>query len=201
MTFGEKFKKLRTDKSLTQDELAEKLYVTRTAISKWESDRGYPNIDSLKQIAKFFSVTVDELLSSGELLNIAEEENRQKEKYFLDLVYALLDLSAMMLFFLPFFAQNSYAEIQSVSLIALGGVQPYLKIAYFAVTVAMILMGVLTLCLQNCGLAVWLKSKTVISLVLGIISVLLFMISSQPYAGVFVFALLVIKSSVLIIRR
>ena len=84
MTFGEKFKKLRTDKSLTQDELAEKLYVTRTAISKWESDRGYPNIDSLKQIAKFFSVTVDELLSSGELLNIAEEENRQKEKYFLD---------------------------------------------------------------------------------------------------------------------
>ena len=201
MTFGEKLKKLRTDKSLTQDELAEKLYVTRTAISKWESDRGYPNIDSLKQIAKFFSVTVDELLSGDELLTIAEQENRQKEKYFRDLVYALLDLIAMMLFFLPFFAQNSNSEIQSVSLIALYSVQPYLKIAYFAVTVAMILMGVLTLCLQNCGLAVWLKSKTVISLVLGIISVLLFMISSQPYAGVFAFALLVIKSAVLIIRR
>ena len=201
MTFGEKFKKLRTDKSLTQDELAEKLYVTRTAISKWESDRGYPNIDSLKQIAKFFSVTVDELLSSGELLNIAEEENRQKEKYFLDLVYALLDLSAMMLFFLPFFAQNINTDIQSVSLIALHGIQPYLKIAYIAVTVVMILMGVVTLCLQNCGLTAWLKSKTVISLVLGIMSVLLFMISSQPYAGVFAFAILVIKSAVLILRR
>lgn len=201
MTFGEKLKKLRTDKSLTQDELAEKLYVTRTAISKWESDRGYPNIDSLKQISKFFSVTVDELLSSGELLNIAEEENRQKEKYFRDLVYALLDLSTMMLFFLPFFAQNSRAEIQSVSLITLDGVQPYLKIAYFAVTVAMILMGVLTLSLQNCGLSVWVKSKTLISLVLGIISVLLFMISSQVYAGVFAFVLLVIKCAVLIIRR
>ena len=201
MTFGEKLKKLRTDKSLTQDELAEKLYVTRTAISKWESDRGYPNIDSLKQISKFFSVTVDELLSSGELLTIAEEENLQKEKYFRDLVYALLDLSVVMLLFLPFFAQNSNAEIQSVSLIALGGVQPYLKIAYFAVTVAMTLMGVLILSLQNCGLSVWVKSKTLISLVLGIISVLLFMISLQPYAGVFAFVLLVIKSAVLIIRR
>ena len=113
MTFGEKLKKLRTDKSLTQEELAEKLYVTRTAISKWESDRGYPNIDSLKQISKFFSVTVDELLSSGELLTIAEEENRQKEKSFRDLVYALLDLSAMMLLFLPFFAQNSGVEIEN----------------------------------------------------------------------------------------
>ena len=58
MTFGEKLKKLRTDNGLTQDELAEKTYVTRTAISKWESDRGYPNIDSLKAISKFFSVSI-----------------------------------------------------------------------------------------------------------------------------------------------
>ena len=201
MTFGEKIKKLRTDKSLTQDELAEKLYVTRTAISKWESDRGYPNIDSLKQIAKFFSVTVDDLLSADELLTIAEQDNKQKEKYFRDLVYSLLDLSNMMLFFLPFFAQNINTDIQSVSLIALHGIQPYLKIAYIAVTVVMILMGVVTLCLQNCGLTAWLKSKTVISLVLGIMSVLLLMISSQPYAGVFAFAILVIKSAVLILRR
>ena len=198
MTFGEKLKKLRTDKNLTQDQLAKKLYVTRTAISKWESDRGYPNIDSLKQISKFFSVTVDELLSGEELLSIAEQENHQKEKYFRDLVYALLDLSALMLLLLPFFAQNSNMEVQSVSLIALVGVQPYLKIAYFTVIIAMILMGVLILCLQNCGLSVWVKSKTLISLVLGIISVLLFMISLQPYAGIFAFALLLIKSAVLI---
>ena len=52
MTFGEKLKKLRTDSGLTQYELAEKIYVTRTAISKWESDRGYPNIDSLKATAQ-----------------------------------------------------------------------------------------------------------------------------------------------------
>ena len=59
MTFGKKIKKLRTDNGLTQDELAEKIYVTRTAISKWESGRGFPNIESLKAISKYFSVSLD----------------------------------------------------------------------------------------------------------------------------------------------
>ena len=59
MTFGEIIKKLRTDNRLTQDELAEKIYVTRTAISKWESDRGFPNIESLKAISNYFSVSLD----------------------------------------------------------------------------------------------------------------------------------------------
>ena len=84
MTFGEKLKKLRTEARLTQDELSEKLFVSRTAISKWESDRGYPNIESLKELAKFFSVTVDDLLSTDEVLTIAEEDSKQKEKHFFD---------------------------------------------------------------------------------------------------------------------
>ena len=121
MTFGEKLKKLRTDNGLTQDELAEKIYVTRTAISKWESDRGYPNIDSLKTISKFFSVSIDDLLSSDEVLTIAEEDNKQKETRFKDLVCALLDLSIAMLLFLPFFAENTEGVIRSVSLIMLDG--------------------------------------------------------------------------------
>lgn len=54
-------------KELNQEELAEALYVSRTAISKWESGRGYPNIESLKLIAKFFGLTIDELLSGDEL--------------------------------------------------------------------------------------------------------------------------------------
>ena len=51
MTFGEKLKNLRGQNGITQDELAEKLYVTRTAVSKWENDRGLPTIDTMKQIA------------------------------------------------------------------------------------------------------------------------------------------------------
>jgi len=70
MELNEKLQELRKQKGLTQEELAESLFVSRTAISKWESGRGYPNIDSLKSIAKFFGVTIDELLSGDELLTI-----------------------------------------------------------------------------------------------------------------------------------
>ena len=201
MTFGEKLKKLRTDNGLTQDELAEKTYVTRTAISKWESDRGYPNIDSLKAISKFFSVSIDDLLSSDEVLTIAEEDNKQQETRFKDLVYALLDLSIAMLLFLPFFAENTEGVIRSVSLIVLDGVQPYLKAAYFTVVIGMFFAGVLALALQNCKKEFWLKNKTNISLMLGTVSVLLFVISSQPYAAVFAFVLLLVKVFILIKLR
>ena len=53
MEFNEKLQQLRTGKNLTQEQLAEQLYVSRTAISKWESGKGYPNIESLKCISKF----------------------------------------------------------------------------------------------------------------------------------------------------
>jgi len=52
MEFNEKLQELRKQRGLTQEELAEKLYVSRTAISKWESGRGYPNIESRAQCKK-----------------------------------------------------------------------------------------------------------------------------------------------------
>ena len=106
MELSEKLQELRKQKGLTQEELAEILYVSRTAVSKWESGRGYPNIDSLKAISKLFSVTIDELLSGDELLSIAEEENKNKENSIRNLVFGLLDISIVMLLFLPFFAQR-----------------------------------------------------------------------------------------------
>ena len=79
MEFNEKLQELRKARGLTQEELAEALFVSRTAISKWESGRGYPSIDSLKQIANYFSISIDELLSGERLITIAENENRTKE--------------------------------------------------------------------------------------------------------------------------
>ena len=78
-SIGNRIAKYRKDKKLTQEELAQALFVSRAAISKWESGRGYPNIDSLKGLAQFFSVTIDELLSGGEALTIAEEDHRQRQ--------------------------------------------------------------------------------------------------------------------------
>ena len=107
MEFNEKLQELRKQKGLTQEELAEFLYVSRTAVSKWESGRGYPNIDSLKAISEFFAISLDELLSGDAILTIAEKENKQKEMHTRSLVFGLLDCSAAMLLFLPFFGQRA----------------------------------------------------------------------------------------------
>ena len=201
MEFHEKLQELRRQKGLTQEDLAARLYVSRTAISKWESGRGYPNIESLKALASFFSVTVDELLSTDEVLTLAEEESKQAETKVCDLVYGLLDLSMSLLFFLPFFATRATGGIQSLSLIALCSIPVYIKVSYLAVVIGLTLTGVLMLALQNCRLSSWLKSKTILSLALGTVAVLLFVISSQPYAAVFAFVLLAIKAFVRIKRK
>ena len=201
MTFGEIIKKLRTDKGLTQDELAEKIYVTRTAISKWESGRGFPNIESLKAISKYFSVSLDELLSGEEILAIAENDNKQKERTLRDLIFGLLDCGMALFLFLPFFGQKADGVIREVSLLALSEVQPYLKTAYIAFVGIMIVLGVMTLALQNCCQRLWTQSKSVLSLSLSAGGVCLFIISQQPYAAVFVFAFLIIKALMLIKRQ
>ncbi len=64
MEFNEKLQELRKQRGLTQEELAEALYVSCTAVSKWESGRGVPNIESLKAISKFFS---DRILNLKEI--------------------------------------------------------------------------------------------------------------------------------------
>lgn len=63
MNLGEKIKELRLKNNMTQDDLASRCYVTRNAVSKWENDKGYPNIDSIKLLCKCFNITINELLS------------------------------------------------------------------------------------------------------------------------------------------
>ena len=74
MEFHEKLQALRRQRGLTQEELAAELFVSRTAISKLESGRGYPSIDSLKAISAYFKVSIDDLLSGAEVLTIAQED-------------------------------------------------------------------------------------------------------------------------------
>ena len=201
MEFHEKLQELRKQKGLTQEELAESLYVSRTAISKWESGRGYPNIDSLKALAKFFCVTIDELLSGEEVLTIAEENQKQKEAYLRDMVFGLLDLSAVMVFFVPFFGQKTDGYVQAVPLLSLTDIAPYLKATYFAVVIGIIAIGILTLALQNYRGAFWVRNKSMISLTLNAAGALLFIISSQPYTATFLFIFLAIKVIALIKKQ
>lgn len=201
MEFNEKLQELRKQKGLTQEELAELLYVSRTAISKWESGRGFPNIESLKAISKFFSVSLDKLLSGEEILAIAENDHKQKERTLRDLIFGLLDCGMALLLFLPFFGQKADGVIREVSLLSLIGVQQYLKAAYIAFVSIMVVLGIMTLALQNCRQRLWTQSKSVLSLALSAAGVCLFIISQQPYAAVFVFVFLIIKALMLIKRQ
>ena len=187
MEFHEKLQELRKRNGLTQEELAEKLYVSRAAVSKWESGRGYPNIDSLKAISKFFSVTIDELLSGDEVLTIAEEDGRQRQNHVLDLVFGILDCSSVMLLVLPLFGQLSVGMVREVSLLSLTGIAPWLRTVYFAIVLGMVAIGVLTLALRSQENNRW------ISLAFNAAGEVVFVLSRQPYAAVFLFVFLGIK--------
>lgn len=198
MEFNEKLQQLRKQKEITQEELAEAIYVSRTAISKWESGRGYPSIDSLKALSDFFEVTIDDLLSGEELLVIAEEDTNQKRNHFRDLVFGLLDICIAMFFFIPFFGQAANQNVQAVSLLSFVETSAYLRIVYFAIVISIITMGILTLALQKCQNAFWIINKSKFSLILSSVGILIFIISTQPYAAAFMFVLLIIKSLLLI---
>jgi len=199
MEWNVKLQELRKQKGLTQEELAQALYVSRAAVSKWESGRGYPSIDSLKAIASFFSVTLDQLLYAEETLAASAEVPKEKSSG--DLLWGLMDLSIITLLFLPFFGQTAEGRVLEVCLLSLTEVQPYLRAAFMTVVFGMALSGILTLALQNCGTSLWLKAKRKTSFALHIAGVLLFIISRQPYAAVFLLILLIIKGGMLLRKQ
>ena len=198
MEFHEKLQELRKEKNLTQEQLAEQLYVSRTAISKWESGRGYPSIDSLKELSKFFGISLDDLLSGDEILTVAQEDGNQRVRRFRDLVFGLLDCTIISYLFLPIFGEKHGDVIASVSLLTMSGKPDYIKTIYLILIMATIGCGVLTLALQNCTAPLWLRIKSKISLGLSAMATLFFMMSLQPYAGQFTLIFMIIKALMLI---
>ena len=84
MTLGEKLKSARKSAGLTQEQLAEKLLVSRQAITKWEADKGMPDIENLKQLSKLLNISIDYLLDSGEAIDLSvmrEEINLDNYTY------------------------------------------------------------------------------------------------------------------------
>lgn len=65
MTLGEKIRSARKSTGLTQEQLAEKLSVSRQAVTKWEANKGMPDVENLKQLSRLLGVSVDYLLSDG----------------------------------------------------------------------------------------------------------------------------------------
>ena len=82
MQLGEKLTNLRRESGLTQDELAKKIYVTRTAISKWENGKSYPGIDSLKLLSKVYNVSLDELISDDDVVAARNAKIRRSRTFY-----------------------------------------------------------------------------------------------------------------------
>ena len=192
MEFNEKLQELRKSRSLTQEQLAQALFVSRTAVSKWESGRGYPSIDSLKQISRYFSVTIDELICPDEIILAAEEERRDTAGKYLALLCAVLDLLPVVVLFLPIFG-NGTDSPTAVTLPALTGVQPWLKAVFGAVPGLTALNGLCGLILTGFDQPVWNRHRLVTGLALSVTGVAVFLLTRQPYAGIVYLALLVIK--------
>lgn len=199
MEFNEKLQILRADKNMTQEELAKELYVSRTAVSKWESGRGYPNIESLKAIAKFFNITIDELICSEEVITLAEQDISNSNKNHTALVCGILDCLNALLLFLPLFGESHTGKVLSVSVFGLTGVSTWLKTVFIIVIALSALNGFCAVIISNFDKPLWNKHRLITGLALSVAGTVLFMLTRQPYAGIFFLCFLIIKG-VLILK-
>ena len=195
MEFHERLQAMRKEKGLTQEELAQALYVSRTAVSKWESGRGYPSIDSLKAIGQYYGVSIDELLSGGEALSIAEEERKRREAQLCRRVFAALDIGAALFFFLPLFARREGGAAYAVSLLSLQSAA--LKAAYVSVIIGMAAMGLTTAAAADGRMPLWRRHGLQVSLAWNGAGALLFILGLQPYAAVVLLIFAAVKAMML----
>lgn len=79
---GSMIKNLREQKKLTQAELAEKIFVTDKAVSKWETGRGYPDISLVESLAKALDISVIELLSGKNVINTNRQSNMNRVQFY-----------------------------------------------------------------------------------------------------------------------
>lgn len=193
MEFNEKLQELRKRRGLTQEELAEALYVSRTAVSKWESGRGYPSIDSLKAIAKYFSVTIDDLLSGDAVISIAEQENRMNLQNVCDLMLGITDLLSLLLIVLPLYPKAVDDLVYAVNLPDYTDAAPLFRLAYWGIFFLLIAIGSIKIVLNRMKLEKGRHILAGLSLALSAFAVLFLSLTRQTYAVVIVFVLLMSK--------
>lgn len=131
---------------------------------------------------------------------MAEKDSHKKTQHMRDLVFGLIDCSVGMLFFIPLFGQQGGEIIRQVSLLSLQETPLFIKVTYFAIILLTVACGIATLALRNYSSIIWIKTKTILSMTLTIISVVIFIASLQPYVAFFTFVLLIIKGALLLKR-
>lgn len=195
MDFGEKLKALRTERGLTQEQLAARLYVSRTAVSKWETGGGSPNLDSLQAVARLFDVSVDDLLSADDLIVLARDERRSTARSSGMLSFGLLDVLAVVFAFIPLYGVNDGSFVRMANLADYGASVDFG--ASFAVmaaaVVSLMFVGAVEILLAAAGSRRAARIVALVGFAVQALAVVLFASTMQPYATTLMFALLLAK--------
>lgn len=195
MDFGEKLKALRTERGLTQEQLAAKLYVSRTAVSKWETGGGSPNLDSLQVVARLFDVSVDDLLSTDDLIVLARDERRSTARSSGMLSFGLLDVLAVVFAFIPLYGVDDGSLVRMANLADYGASVDFG--ASFAVmataVVSLMFVSAVEIVLAAAGSRRAARIVALVGFAVQALAVVLFASTMQPYATTLMFALLLAK--------
>ena len=194
MELSQKIKQIRNDNKLTQEQFAEKMLVSRTAVSKWENGTCYPSIDSLKYMSKIFNVSLDKLLSSEEILEIAKTENQSNISEYNSLLFCLLDIVRIIFIFLPLYSYKTNDFIYSVSLLNSNDLGTTLKIVFMLIFIMFLILGIIELIFNFKG-----NNKLInkISIFLDVTSIFVLLFTKQPYVIALMFVIFIIKTIML----
>ena len=110
MDFGQQIKKVRTDHKLTQEEMANKLSVSRQTISSWENNRNLPDLELVVQIAEKFNLSVDELLTGENLKDKLVKDGREVTKQRLNRNIYLIGAGLMVIGLILFLIKMNSVE-------------------------------------------------------------------------------------------
>lgn len=184
MEFNEKLQELRKNKGMTQEELG----------------RGYPSIDSLKDISKFFSVSIDDLLSGEKLLTLAEKENKSNIRNMCDLLFGIVDLCSFILIILPLYPNTIDGFVYSVNLLNYTQTTGLNKTICWVVFSLLVIIGLAKVIFIKTKAEKCSKILMEISISISALIVIFLAITREVYAVVVVFLLLIIKG-VIFLRR
>ena len=190
MELSKKIKQIRNDNKLTQEQFAEKMLVSRTAVSKWENGTCYPSIDSLKYMSQIFNISLDKLLSSEEILEIVKTENQSNISNYNSLLFCLLDIVRIIFIFLPLYSYKTNDFIYSVSLFNSNDLGTTLKIVFMLIFIIFLVLGIVELIFNFKG-----NNRLInkMSMFLDIISIFVLLFTKQPYVIALMFIIFVIK--------
>jgi len=198
MELSEKIQKLRKDQGLTQEQFAERLFVSRTAVSKWETGRGMPSMDSLQLIAKLAGITLDELLRAEEVITIAEHESKKQILRLTSVLDGIFNITAVMGLLLPLYKAEMGGMYYAIPLYQFRG---RFAVLYWLLPLSMAVCGVLQLLIQK---SEWEKQKNrlvIVGSLLNVCAVFLLILSGQPYPAVLFFGLLLLKTVLLFMKQ